>query len=201
MHVRRLFRAVPLTWWLASIALFFATSTTVGRSLQLAEDARSRWGATALVLVATQPVPAGAPLTSSVASLRAVPRVLVPHGAAGRDELGRVAVDRLAEGEIVLTHRLAGRGRAGPAALLGPGERAVALPIGPAEHPALAVGDRVDVVGVPAGGDPPSVLARAVAVVGVAAELAAVTVALDPSQVLLVSAGLERGRLLLALVG
>lgn len=201
MHLRRLVRAVPLTWWLAAIALFFATSTMVGRALHVADESRARWGATQVVLVASRALPAGTPLTLSDASLRAVPRALVPEGAAGRSELGRVTLDALARGEIVLTGRLAGRGRTGPAALLGPGDRAVALPIGPAEHPTLAVGDRVDLVGVPADGGPPGVLARAVAVVGVADELATVTVALDPTQVLAVAAGLERGRVLLALVG
>src|SRR5690606_7213907 len=69
------------------------------------------------------------------------PVALVPDGAA-TDPLERVALEPLAAGEVVLERRLAG-GSDGPAGLLEPGRRAVAVPV-EAAPPGVAAGDHVD---------------------------------------------------------
>ncbi|MFS8586624.1 MAG: hypothetical protein FWJ72_16275, partial [Acidimicrobiia bacterium] len=51
-------------------------------------------------------------------------------------------------GEPLQAARLAPHGATGAAALLEPGQRAVAVPTGPRPTPPLAVGDRVDVLAV-----------------------------------------------------
>ncbi len=109
------------------------------------------------VVVATRPVPAQTPLQADMLAVRQVPADVVGRGAVSRIEeaAGKVTKVPLAEGEFVLTSKLArGDGSDGLAYRLPEGTRALTI----AADPVLAVGgfvqpgDRVDVlIGLPGG--------------------------------------------------
>ncbi len=144
-------RAVP--WYAAAVALTVLTAGFVHGALQRAATAEAAYGTTRTAVVATAEVPAGDPVDRSVATVRSLPRALVPDGAATSVPGGRRTLVALSPGEILLERRLTGSDAAGPAGLLGPDERAVPVPIAVPGLP-LAVGDRVDLVagGAPGGG-------------------------------------------------
>jgi Flp pilus assembly protein CpaB len=105
-------------------------------------------------------------------------------------------------GEAVLAGRLAPDGLRGVAALVPPGWRALALPVGPAALP-LSVGDRVDLVAAVGGTDatesqsPSFVLAGNAVVVAVAER--SVTVAVRAEDAPRVALGIVTGSVVLAL--
>jgi hypothetical protein len=117
----------------------------------------------------------------------------------------------------VVAARLAPAGLVGAAALVPAGERAVAVPTGPAPTPPLVVGDRVDVlavlpaapapeagdrprgVGAPGVSDPAFALVEQAAVVDVADGV--VTVAVPEADAPRVAWALGHGSVVLALAG
>lgn len=197
--MRRLLRAVPLVWWLVALGLGLATLTTTAGALRSADAARQRWGAQATVAVVQREVAAGQPVASGDVDLAVVPAGLVPDGALADRAVGRVALVALAPGEILVDRRLAGSGRSGPAALLERGERGVTITALSGERPPLAVGDRVDLLAVPADGSPGHRLAGGRLVIDVEPETGAVTVAVTAAVAVTVAEALERGRVVLAL--
>ncbi len=125
------------------------------------------------------------------------PLIAVPEGSAA-DPVGRVVRSPLVVGEVVVEGRLAGPGR-GPAALLGPGERAMAVPVD-LQGLDLTSGDRVDVLAPDDGGIAGARrLARAadVLVVGDSSVTLGVSVAEAPD----VARAVLDGAVALALVG
>lgn len=144
-------RALP--WYAAAALLTVLTAGFTHGALQRATAAEAAYGETRPVVVATAAVPAGDPVDPSVATVQALPRVLVPDGALSELPRGRRTMVALRRGEIVLDHRVSGSDAAGPAGLLGPGQRAVPVPLAVPGLP-LAPGDRVDLVagGAPGGG-------------------------------------------------
>ena len=114
------------------------------------------------------------------------------------DPVGRVVRSSVVVGEVVVEGRLAGSGR-GPGALLGRGERAMAVPV---DHPGLelAVGDRVDVLAPDAGGlGGTRRLARAASVLAVAES--SVTLGVAVAEAPGVARAVLDGAVALALVG
>lgn len=160
----------PLPFWIAALALTALTTTVVSRATTAASVERQRWGEHTLVAVATHDI---APGEAIDAELRPVPAVLVPAGARTAPPDGELAAAWIAAGEIVLDARVAPAGLSAVAALLPPGTRGVAIPLGMAPLPVM-IGDRVDAFGT-------TLLTRGALVVAVTEE--AVTIAVDRDDV------------------
>ena len=184
-HPRRL-RRRPIPWWAGALVLAGLTAVVVGRLTGDAAAARSRWGDTVAVAVATADVAPGEPL---VAEVRRLPRALVPAGAT--TETTGVAAAHVAAGEVVVEARLAPAGTSPVAALVPPGWRALAVPSG--DGLPLEVGDVVDVLATvdPQSSVPTVVVAREALVVHVGEQAAtvAVPVELAPRVAFAVAAG------------
>lgn len=199
--MRRLLRTVPLTWWIAAVLLAGATGAVTTRSLRAAEAAVERWGTAAHVSVVTRPIAAGHELGPRDVEERAVPEAMVPEGPVTENPVGRVALVDLVPGEVLVERRLAGPGRAGPGALLQRGEQAITITALAGERPPLVPGDRVDLIAVPADGRGARVLARSSRVIALEEETGAVTVAVQAAAAVRIAEALERGRVVLTLVG
>ena len=142
---------------LAVGALALVTATAVLAAASAAESARTRWGATRPVVVATRDLAPGDRVTPGAVLTRDLPSALVPSTALAASPRAAVVRQPILAGEPIVPSRLAPQGLTGVAALVPEGRRAVAIPRGPAGLPPLAVGDDVDVVAVSAsmtGADP-----------------------------------------------
>lgn len=205
--------ARPAVRRLCAALLAAATALAVARSLDLAADARARWEAVRPVAVATRDLAPGDAVDAGAAKVRSLPRAAVAPVALERVPEGAVVRHPVAAGEPLVPSRLAPHGLAGAAALVPPGARAVAVPLGPAGAPPLAPGDLVDLLavlpsggfggagGLPAAGgvEPAYALAERAAVVDVADD--AVTVAVPEDDVTRVAWALAHGTVVLALAG
>lgn len=140
-------------WYVAAAALAILTAVVVHRALDQAARAEAAYGETRSVAVVMQAVEAGDPVTPDDVEARRWPRSLVPPAALSQIPVGRTALVDLSPGEVVLSGRVGGDGAEGPAALLEPGQRALAVPLAVPGLP-LAIGDVVDVLagGAPGGG-------------------------------------------------
>jgi Flp pilus assembly protein CpaB len=213
----RLLLGQAAPWWRRSpsrvgrwaLALGLATSAAAGvaGATGRATDAMAGWGATRSVLVARRDLEPGRALTGEDVERRDLPDAVVPASAVDGDPTGRVVTSPIAAGEVVSRQRLAPAGVAGVAALVGPDQRAVAVPT-EGTGLRLRVGDRVDVypsgrtdiVGTSASrSDRSTALATDAVVVDVADT--AVTVAVARDQVAAVAGALGESPPVLALVG
>lgn len=176
----------PAPFWIAAAALTALTVATVARVTGAAAAERDRWGERIEVVVATADLEPGDVLRGQV---QLVPAALVPAGARTAPPDGEVVAAWIGAGEIVLERRLAPAGVSAVAALLPPGTRGVAVPIGLAPLP-VEVGDRVDVHGS-------TRLAADALVVAVAEE--AITVAVDDGDAALVAYEAANGTVTLVL--
>ncbi len=142
-----------LLWYLAAAALAVTTGLAVQGALARASQAEAAYGQTRAVVVVTQTVDAGQALTVDDVEVRPWPQALAPDDALDAAPTGRTALVDLVAGEPLLAHRVSGDGASGAAALIGPGQRAVPVPLAVPGLP-LAAGDRVDVLagGAPGGG-------------------------------------------------
>jgi len=152
--------ARPAVRRLCVSALAAATCLTVVSLLGAVDDARDRWGRTHPVAVATRDLSPGDVVEPGSFEVRDLPEGVLPEGALGgaaaEPPVGSVVRHPVLTGEPLVAARLAPDGLTGAAALVPPGWRAVAVPVGPAGAPPLAVGDHVDVLAVmPAGLDVP----------------------------------------------
>jgi Flp pilus assembly protein CpaB len=127
--------------WAVAVVLAVCAGALTAATVSRAEAARSAYGATTLVPVASVDLVVGDTVTPGDVTERALPAALVPAGAA-TDPVGRVVAEPVVAGEVLLERRLAGGGD-GMSALLGPGRRAVAVPLDAAPG-GVTVGDRVD---------------------------------------------------------
>jgi Flp pilus assembly protein CpaB len=136
-------RRHPFGFWLITFLLAGLTYAAVGRAF----DEAGTWGSAVSVVVVRRALVVGSEVLAGDVTVASVPRSLVPPGAAtGLDRVvGRVALAALSPGEVVLRRRLAPEGLVGVAALVPPGLRAVALPVGE-DGLRVAVGDAVDVL-------------------------------------------------------
>lgn len=194
MRVRRVVRS-PFAFWLAAAVLAVATASVVARAVSGAEALAARYGPLRPVVVATRAVEPGAEVGFADLAERMLPASFVPPGAldAVSHAAGRTAVARLEPGQTVHRGHLAPDGLRGVAALLPPGDRAVAVPAG-ATAPPLRPGDTVDVVATfdPAtAADPALVVAPAALVLETGPETA--TLAVAPSEALGVAFALANG--------
>lgn len=142
-----------LLWYLAAAALAVTTALVVQGALDRAARAEAAYGDTRPVAVVAAEVEAGATVRASDVEVRAWPAGLVPAGALDGAPTGRVALVDLVVGEPLVAGRVSGGDADGPVALLGPGQRALPVPLAVPGLP-LAVGDQVDVLsgGAPGGG-------------------------------------------------
>jgi Flp pilus assembly protein CpaB len=129
------------TRWAVAVVLAVCAGALSATTVSRAEAARSAYGVTTLVPVATVDLGVGDTVTAGDVSERALPLGLVPPGAAS-DPVGRVVTEPVVAGEVLLDRRLAGGGE-GVSALVAPGRRAVAVPLDTAPA-GVTVGDRVD---------------------------------------------------------
>jgi Flp pilus assembly protein CpaB len=197
----------------AVAALAVVTAVAVASLVDAAGAARDRWGATRPVAVATRDLGPGDVVDAGVVEVRELPRGVVGEATLPEAPVGAVVRHPILAGEPVAPVRLAPDGLTGVAALVPAGERAVAIPLGPAGVPPLAVGDLVDVVTVVPGGatssadgasgdgssDPAFTLVERAAVVDVAEE--AVTIAVPDRDAPRVAWAVANGAVVLALAG
>jgi Flp pilus assembly protein CpaB len=136
----------------STLLVAVAVAVTVGHTVSAAEDARRRWGTTAVVVVAQQDIEAGTALAASMLRLERRPVGLVPAGALTDLPVGRRVHSPVMAGEAIPAERLARHGSGSTAARLLEGTAAISVPLGPMPVP-LDRGDRVDVLAPPATGD------------------------------------------------
>lgn len=193
-------RRVPALYWILAVGLAACTSVTIFR-LAAAADARARyWGTHAQVPVVVRPVAAGASIDPSDFEIRSVPESLLPQSKVASDPAGLTAIVPLLPGEVLVEAKLAPAGVEGAAALLEPGQRAVAVPRNETTPP-VQVGDRVDVILTldatgATGGPPAFAIARAAMVVHV--NDAAVTLAVPAADAAKVAFGAAQSAVALA---
>jgi Flp pilus assembly protein CpaB len=185
--------------------LAIATALTVLAVVNAAGAARDRWGRSRPVVVATRDLAPGDLVDPSAVETRDLPEGVITDAALAATPEGAVVREPILAGEPVAERRLAPHGLTGAAALVPPGERAVAVPLGPAGAPPLVVGDLVDVVavlpaGLDAGTEPPAFpLVERAAVVDVTDQ--AVSVAVPEAEAPRVAWALSNGSVVLALAG
>ncbi len=197
--------ARPAVRRLCVTALALATALAVAVLLGTASGAPEAWGAPRPVAVATRDLAPGDVIDSGAAEVRDLPGAAVAPAALARVPEGAVVRQAIAAGEPLVPARLAPHGLSGAAALVPPGARALAVPLGPAGSPPLAAGDLVDVLAVlPPGGagsgtDPAFPLVEAAPVVDAGEQ--AVTVAVPERDAPRVAWALSHGAVVLALAG
>jgi Flp pilus assembly protein CpaB len=130
------------------IVAVVVTAVAVSGMLRSAEQTRSRWAETRPVVVARRDLAPGDVVDAGAVAARDVPVAAVAEAATDVVPVGAVVRYPIAAGEPVVASRLAPDGLTGVAALVPDGERAVAVPTGPAGRPPVQVGDRVDVVAI-----------------------------------------------------
>jgi Flp pilus assembly protein CpaB len=132
------------------------TAAVVAALLGRAVEAEARYGRTQPVVVARRTLAPGDAVGGAV-TVEEWPKALVPDGALTDAPPGdRVVVADVAKGEPLVTNRISGGGGQGAAALVPPGHRAIAVPLLVAGLP-LRLGDHVDLIATPGGGDPSAV--------------------------------------------
>jgi pilus assembly protein CpaB len=202
-HVRR----SPVLWWTVAAVLALVTASSLRSSFDRAAAAEARFGVLRPVLVVARPVGVGEVVEAGDVRLEPRPLALLPEGAVSGSAVvaGRVAVADLVPGEVVVSARLAPGGRRGAAALLPPGQRALAVP-GGAGRPPLRPGDRVDVLatggdGDGDGGSDTLVVVTDATVLDVDDQRDLVTIAVAPDEAPLVASAVATATVTLALSG
>jgi Flp pilus assembly protein CpaB len=143
--VPRRVRHHPLVRISAFILIALIAVSIFQRAAATAMDARRQWGHERTVFVARHRIAIGEVVDAAAVETVSWPAGVVPDGAVDAAPLGRTVVAAIEPGEAVLDARLAPRGLRGVAALVPPGSRALAIPVGPAVV-ALSVGDHVDLI-------------------------------------------------------
>lgn len=186
----------------AVVLLALVVGIVVHRAVATAAARAQALGRMTTVAVAATDLDAGATIEAGDVDLVERPAAHLPADAVADDPTGSSLRSAMTSGEIVVSHRLAGEGRSGPAALVPEGWRAIAIPVVDAPVPATP-GDLVDVIASfdPSSTvrDPSLVIAADAVVVDVAGD--AVTVAVTRARVTEVAFALANGIVTLALVG
>jgi Flp pilus assembly protein CpaB len=127
------------------LALIGLAWSIVQRTAGTALDARDQWGRSRTVVVARQRIVMGSTIDGSAVAAASWPAAMVPEGAVTESPIGQTALATIEPGEAVNRARLAPVGLSGVAALVPPGWRALAIPVGPTVVD-LSVGDQVDLI-------------------------------------------------------
>jgi Flp pilus assembly protein CpaB len=164
-------RRQPLVFWCLAALAAISTYLVVQSALEATVEGAAVYGDLVEVAVATTNLAPGAVIEPGDVAVLPLPRSLVPQGATSDDLAGRSVRHPIVAGEAVVAQRLAPDGAVGVAAMLGPGERAVAIPL-PSHRAPLEVGQLVDVLATvdpdsTRGRSPTSVVAEDAAVVAV----------------------------------
>ena len=191
-------------YWIVAIALAAVSGNAIASALAHADAARAAWGDRRSVLVARHRLDFGAVIRADDVGLESWPAAVLPSGVAPGvdDAVGRTVVEVVEPGEVVLRAHLGPDGLHGVAALVPPGWRALAVPVGPATLP-LSVGDRVDLMAAVDGTDgnattaPSFVLSAKALVVAVGEQ--SVTVAVPADDAPRVALGIVTGSVVPAL--
>jgi Flp pilus assembly protein CpaB len=156
VRVRRAL-ARTLTRRVVVVVAAVVTAVAVSGMIRSAEQTRSRWADTRQVVVAQRDLAPGDVVDAGAVTQREVPSAAVAEAASDVLPLGAVVRYPIAAGEPVVASRLAPQGLTGVAALVPDGQRAVAIPTGPAGMPPVQTGDRVDVVAFDPGSAEPEI--------------------------------------------
>ena len=135
----------PLVRVAALIAVVGLAGSIIQRTAATAVDARRQWGQERTVIVARARIAMGDLIDADAVTTQSWPAALVPDGAISDTPVGRTAIATIEPGEAVIGARLAPDGLRGVAALVPPGWRALAIPVGPTVV-TLSVGDHVDLI-------------------------------------------------------
>lgn len=146
-RLARALRRSSVAWWTGAVALGLVTASVVSTNMSRASQAAQGWGTQEWVWVMRRSVPAGATVETGDVARERRPARVIPQGAldGSASPIGEASRVALVPGEVVLTARLAGRGAAGLAALVGPGQRAISMR-SDESTPTVRPGDRVDVI-------------------------------------------------------
>lgn len=195
-------RRRPIIYWTLTAALALATGLTVSGAVAGARDARSAYGTSRLVIVAARDIAAGHTIEAADVTTDERPLAVIPEGVLDDPPIGRVASAAVLRGEPLVTTRVAGAGVSAIAALIGPGEVGIAVPLDPGSL-ALRVGDTVEVMATfdpeSIEGPPTIVVAPRAAVVDV--REAAVTLTMPDSDAQRVAFALAAGVVTVVLRG
>jgi Flp pilus assembly protein CpaB len=141
-------RLVPTSrrtyWFVTLVAAALAgsiTTTVVAR----AQSALSSYGTRTSVTVAERALARGHTITDADIARLDFPDGLLPDGWVDSDPIGRVVIDPVVDGEVLVEARLAAPDLAGSGALLETGTRAITIPVS-APLDAIVIGDRVDLL-------------------------------------------------------
>lgn len=185
----------PLVRWAAVIALVLVAASIIERTAATAREARHQWGEARTVVVARHRIAMGDVVEPDAITTQSWPAALVPVGAVDTSPIGRTAIATIEPGEAVIATRLAPEGLSGLAALVPPGWRALAIPVGPTIVK-LSVGDHVDLI---AGFDVASATAGQAPAFTVADD--AIVIAVDDERVTVAVHDDDAARVAFAIVG
>lgn len=196
-------RRQPLLFWAFALVAAASTYLVVQSALTATAEGAAAYGDLVPVLVATRDLDPGAVISDGDVEVASLPRSLVPEGAAGSEAVGRSLRHLVVAGEAIVTQRLAPHGAVGVAAMLGPDQRAVTIPLPPHGMP-VEVGQIVDVLATvdpeaSRGRNPTSVVASGAQVVAVGEQ--GVTVATDSDDAARVATALSYAVVSLAIAG
>lgn len=164
-------RRQPLLFWAFALVAAASTYLVVNSALTATAEGAAAYGDLVPVAVAARDLAPGSVISPSDIERLSLPRALIPPDAIDLDPQGRAVRHPIVAGEAIVAPRLAPDGAVGIAALLGPDERAVTIPLPPQGAP-LQVGQLVDVLATvdpesSRGRNPTSVIASGVQVVAV----------------------------------
>jgi pilus assembly protein CpaB len=192
-------RRHPGVYWVAALSLAALSAHAIASAVADAESARERWGETRFVVVAQRRLEVGDVVDADAIEVESWPLAMLPRSAVETADavVGRTVVEVIEPGEVVVAGRLAPDGLRGAAALIPPGWRALAVPVGSAVVP-LSVGDRVDLVAAIDGAREPSFVLAANARV-IAVDERSVSVAVPADDAPRVALGIVTGSVVPAL--
>jgi Flp pilus assembly protein CpaB len=199
LPLRRL-RHSSAAFWLVAVALAGLAASAIATGAPPVDGAASP-GPLRRVAVATGDFERGHRLAGDDVDWRDLPNTAVPPARASDTE-GRIVIEPITKGEVIVEARLGPEGAHGTAALLPPDTRAIAIPLSLGAPP-LEIGDRVDLlatldVSSEEAATGQRVVARDTTVVAV--EDDAVTVAVDEGDAVDTAVALANGAVVLALV-
>lgn len=172
-------RRQPVVFWCLAGLATLCTFVILQSALETTTEGADAYGDLVETVVARHDLDVGHIVTGTDTEVALLPRAMVPAGTVSGDPTGRTVRHPIVAGEAVAATRLGPDGAVGIAALLQPGERAVAISLPPHQAP-IEVGQRVDVLATvdpsQAMGRPPTSVVAEHAVV-VAVDEAGITVA------------------------